>query len=663
MTAVAGERLEHSHEQLRNSDYRFRQVFEHSNDAIFIMDPERDEILDCNSKACRLLGYSRYELLTTPVSAIHPKEMPELLAFARSVREQGRGWTDELTCLTKAGDAVPAEISASVFDMHSRTCMIACVRDITDRKRTEARLQRYTEELEGLVEERTAQLRRSEERQRVLLEINNAIITNLDKASLFHAVSQALRQVLPFDVAGICLHDPRRDSFRLFALERPSLAKQSFEVGTEFPRQGTHVGWVFDERKFLLRRDLEHEQQQFPVEESLLASGIRSYIVAPLIAKGTVFGTLHVGSKATNRFSEEDGEFLEEVAMQVALAVENTVAYEEIAELKARLERENLYLQEEIKTQHNFEEIVGQSRAIREVFKAVETVAPTDTTVLITGETGTGKELVARALHELSTRREKTLMKVNCAAMPAGLIESELFGHERGAFTGAISRRVGRFEMADGGTLFLDEIGDLPPELQAKLLRVLQEGEFERVGGSSTIRVDVRVVAATNRDLEKALAEGTFRSDLYYRLKVFPIRLPSLRERREDIPLLVTYFAGKYGARMQKRIETVPQTAMVTLRAYSWPGNVRELENVIERAVILSRGAELELREWLPKRGGDPPRTRLQTLDELQRDYISQVLELTGSRVRGPGGAAAFLGIKPTTLEARMKKLGIERKE
>jgi len=645
---------------LGKSEERFRKIFDHSNDAIFVLDPEADEVLDVNSKACSMLGYSREELLSMPITAIHPNEMPELLAFTRSVFKKGSGWTNELTCLTKTGNTLPAEISASVINISERTYMIALVRDITDRKRAEETLQRYSEDLERQVTERTAQLGRSEERQRVLLEINNAIISNFDRRSLFHATAEALRTIVPFDVAVIFLYDPHADMFRLVALENPSLPKKILDVGAEVGREGSHVGWVFDRSKPLIRRDLEVERQ-FAIEEKLAAAGVRSYLIVPLVARGRAIGTLNVGSREPDRYSATDAEFLREVAAQIALAIENMLAYEEIAGLKARLEEENIYLQEEIKTDYNFEEIIGGSRTLKKMLKAVESVATTDTTALLLGETGTGKELVARAIHHLSPRKHRTLIKVNCAALPAGLIESELFGHEKGAFTGALSRKIGRFELADGGTIFLDEIGDLPLDLQAKLLRVLQEGEFERVGASHTIKVNVRVIAATNRDLEKALQEDRFRADLYYRLNVFPIGIPSLRERKEDIPVLVQYFVMKYGTKLGKRIETIPQKTMDALRAYPWPGNIRELENVIERALVLSQGPQLELGEWLPKPGVFSTGARIPTLEELESEQIVKTLEMTGWRVSGEKGAAKLLGMKPTTLEARMKKLGIKR--
>ncbi len=330
------------------------------------------------------------------------------------------------------------------------------------------------------------------------------------------------------------------------------------------------------------------------------------------------------------------------------------------AELR-QLRRESDYLKEEIKTQHNFDEIVGQSRAIRSVLHSVETVAPTQATVLILGETGTGKELIARAIHDLSPLREKPLVKVNCAALPAGLIESELFGHEKGAFTGAVARKIGRFELAHGGTIFLDEIGDLPLDMQAKLLRVLQEGEFERIGGTRTMKVAVRVIAATNRDVKQAVADERFRSDLYYRLNVFPVTVPALRERKEDIAVLVNYFVDKHARQLGKRIGTISDSVMRALTSYRWPGNIRELENVIERAVILTQGATLELGGWLTETGPTPEEADVQTLDEAQRRHITQGLEATNWQVSGERGAAKLLGIKPTTLEARMKKLGIQR--
>jgi transcriptional regulator with GAF, ATPase, and Fis domain len=329
---------------------------------------------------------------------------------------------------------------------------------------------------------------------------------------------------------------------------------------------------------------------------------------------------------------------------------------------KARLEAQNTYLREEIQSVHNFEEVIGSSSSLKKVLRNAERVAPTDSTVLVTGETGTGKELIARAIHNLSPRKSKPLVKVNCAAIPAGLIESELFGHEKGAFTGALTKKIGRFELADKGTIFLDEIGELPLDLQAKLLRVLQEGEFERVGGTQTFRVNVRVIAATNRDLEHLSRTGQYRPDLYYRLNVFPIHLPSLREREGDIPLLAQYFVRKCATNLGKKIDRISESMMVALRQYAWPGNIRELEHVIERAVILTEGSSLEPIEFSTGARGGVAMPSVMTLEERERLHIMDILEQTGWRVSGKDGAADLLGLKPTTLEARMKKLGIMRK-
>jgi len=328
---------------------------------------------------------------------------------------------------------------------------------------------------------------------------------------------------------------------------------------------------------------------------------------------------------------------------------------------KARIEAQNIYLQEEIRGSHNFEELIGGSTSLKKVLTNVRRVAPTDSTVLITGETGTGKELIARAIHNLSSRKDRALVKVNCAAIPAGLIESELFGHEKGAFTGALTKKMGRFELADKGTIFLDEIGELPLDIQSKLLRVLQEGEFERVGGTQTFKVNVRVIAATNRDLEQQSKTGHYRPDLYYRLKVFPIHLPALREREGDIPLLAQYFVRKFATTFGKKLDRIPERMMSALARYQWPGNIRELEHVIERAVILSEGSELEPIEWLSQTGTQAGFGKTLTLEELERQHIVEVLEQTNWRVSGERGAAKILDIIPTTLEARMKKLGIAR--
>ncbi len=510
-------------------------------------------------------------------------------------------------------------------------------------------------------------------RYRTLLEINNALVENLTQEALFHAIAEALRRVLPFDRTAIFLRDPQRDVLRLFVL-KSSLTSKYFVVGLEMPVADSHVGRVFQRQELLLCRDLAAERH-YPADEQAYADGVRSYIIVPLVVHDRSIGVLAVASVNPGQYSETDATFFREVANQVALAVENMKAYEEIAALKARLERESVYLQEEIHREHNFTELVGNSPPLRALLRQVEQVAPTDSTVLIAGETGTGKELIARAIHASSGRRERALVKVNCSAISAGLVESELFGHVKGAFTGAIERRIGRFELADGGTIFLDEVGELPPETQVKLLRVLQEREFEPVGSSRTQPVNVRVIAATNRNLEEAVASGRFRSDLFFRLNVFPLRVPPLRERREDIRLLVIFFLAQFAGKLGKRVASVTDETMEHLTTYDWPGNIRELQNVVERAVILSPGSVLEIDPtMLPiqPRGNEgtpvaaaaavtPGPLTLPSLEEVERNHILAALEHTAWVIEGTKGASAILKLHPNTLRSRMEKLGIKR--
>jgi transcriptional regulator with GAF, ATPase, and Fis domain len=394
--------------------------------------------------------------------------------------------------------------------------------------------------------------------------------------------------------------------------------------------------------------------------------GMQSGCWVPLVHQGKSLGALSVVSRQEGSFRQRELEMLVQIAGQVAMAVDNVMAFRRIAELRDRLDQEKQYLEEEINIEHRFDDIVGESTGLRNVLRQIETVAPTDATVLIEGETGTGKELLARAVHRLSARSDRTFIKLNCAAIPAGLIESELFGHEKGAFTGAIARKIGRVELANEGTLFLDEVGDLPLDLQPKLLRALQEREIERLGGTRSIPVNVRLIAATNRDLAKMVAEKQFRSDLFYRLKVFPVFSPPLRERAADIPILVRHFVSRHARRMGKSIETIPPEAMAALVAWKWPGNIRELENFLERAVILSRGpqlhvplAEIEaMEEEEENAGADSP-----TLHAAERDHIVRALREARGIIGGPSGAAERLGLKRTTLNSKMKKLGIERSD
>jgi formate hydrogenlyase transcriptional activator len=522
-----------------------------------------------------------------------------------------------------------------------------------------------------------AALRKSEEKNRILLQINNAIITNLTQQALLHSISEALRPVFPFDRCAITLYQPERDSFRFLAVEG-ELHSDYFKTGMEFTRDETCGSWVFEHLRPLVRHDLKKEQQYLN-ERRLAEEGVQSMCVVPLAFQGKCIGLLSVVSRQRDRYSDEDAAFLQEVANQVALAVQNMQSYQEIATLKARLEKENVYLREELRAEHNFEEIVGSSPALLKALHAVEQVAPTDSTVLIYGETGTGKELVARAIHSRSTRSGRALVSVNCSAISAGLVESELFGHMKGAFTGALERRIGRFELANGGTIFLDEIGELSLETQVKLLRVLQEHEFEPVGSSRTMRVDVRVIAATNRNLLEAVQAGRFRSDLFYRLNVFPIELPPLRERRSDVPQLVAFCLSQFCKRLGKKINGVSRESMENLMNYPWPGNIRELHNVIERAVIVSADSTLRLdRDLMPVAAvakgsdaheSDDPEDRqadlkspkpLLTLDEIERNHILAALQHAGGVVDGPKGAAKILDLHPNTLRHRMEKLGLK---
>ncbi|MBS0169463.1 MAG: sigma 54-interacting transcriptional regulator [Nitrospira sp.] len=500
------------------------------------------------------------------------------------------------------------------------------------------------------------------DRLRLLLEVNNAVVSHLDLDQLFPAVSACLRRVIQHDGSSLLLCDEQAGRWRIHVLD--------FDRNENFIEEGrieesaqspsclaitTGNAALFGEQDLLAMGDAS------PCAQDLLERGIKSFCSVPLLSRNRALGALNVGRRKDAGFGPDDVQLLGQVAQQIAIAVENALAFREIAVLKDKLAKEKVYLEEEIQTAYNFEEIVGESHALKEVLQQVQTVAATDSTVLILGETGSGKELIARALHNLSGRRERTFVKLNCAAIPTGLLESELFGHEKGAFTGAIATKVGRFELADRGTIFLDEVGEIPLELQVKLLRVLQEQEFERLGSTKTMRVNVRVIAATNRDLGHMVQEQKFRSDLYYRLKVFPVTVPPLRERVEDIPVLVRHFVQKFASRMKKHIEAVPTDAMKALQSYGWPGNVRELENFVERAVILSSGSELFVPTAELKRPAALPGGSATTLEEAERDHILKVLRETQWVIGGSSGAAARLGMKRTTLQSKMQKLGIAR--
>src|SRR6266705_3813978 len=630
-------------------------------------------------------------------------------------------------------------------------------------------------------------LARERDRLRLLLEVNNAVVSRLDLRDVIAAPAASLRRVIPHVLASLYLYDSDNEFVIRHALDSPS-GKGLLQEGFVGPVDSTPAGPAIRTGKPALFDEEDLKRLQSDVARLLLAEGVKSGCCVPLKSHNRLLGTLNIASLNPGAFSQDDVDLLSQVANQIAIAVENALAYQQITELKDKLtreeayltqaqrltgvgswawdpsethnyysrevfnifgldpakgnptladflriyhpedrklieeaekklvsegqgydvkyriirpdgelrfvrevgtpvrengvvtgfvgacmdvteqeqmtqelRREKLYLEDEIRTAYNFEEIIGESAALKRILKQVETVAPTDSTALIQGETGTGKELIARAIHNLSKRRERTFVKMNCAAIPTGLLESELFGHERGAFTGAIAQKVGRFELAHQGTLFLDEVGDIPLELQSKLLRVLQEQEFERLGSNRTIHVDVRLVAATNRDLAQMVADKQFRSDLYYRFNVFPITAPPLRERPEDIPLLVRYFAQKYARLMNKQIETIPAGAMTALAKYHWPGNIRELENLIERSVILSQGPDLHVPLGELKAPVAAAPNGVATLEAAERDHILHVLRQTKWVIGGSSGAAARLGMKRTTLQSKMRKLGISR--
>jgi formate hydrogenlyase transcriptional activator len=697
---------------------RFRKIFEFSHDGIVVLDPQADTILDANPAICRLLGYDRDELLGTPPSAIHTRDTPLFQGFLRSVQETGAGWTNELTCTTKQRQQVPAEISASAVEVAGRPAVIAIVRDVTERVRLRGALAASEERFRRMVEnaadaifllradgrfvdvnhQASAQLGYSRDE---LLELTVFDISVGLKPEQFAAsVAQLQRgatltiekvhrrkdaSTYPVEVRS-CALEMRAERLLLSAArditERKRLEAAVHESRAQLARvveSAMDAILVFDdELRIRLLNPAAEAIFRCPVDAAV-GQGVDRFLGAGFCR--IVSRSRHEpGALAVEQPSlwipegltaqRADGEeFPIEATIsrsetadgpQYTVILRDTNERARAEEQIRRLELERSYLLEEIRSEQGFGEIVGTSAAMQKVFGAIEQVAETPASVLITGETGTGKELVARAIHQRSTRAERVLVKVNCAALPAGLIESELFGHEKGAFTGAVARKIGRFEMADGGTLFLDEIGDLPLELQAKLLRVLQDGEFERVGGTRPLHCDVRIIAATNRDLAAAVRDGRFRADLYYRLNVFPIHLPPLRERADDVALLARFFVSKHAPALGKRIRRIREPVIAALRRYSWPGNVRELENVIERGLITSTGPDLQLH---PAQLAVEPAAEeaTPTLDEVQRAHIVETLERTGWQVSGEKGAATLLGIKPSTLESRMKKLEIRR--
>jgi PAS domain S-box-containing protein len=623
---------------LRRSEERFRLLVEGASDyAIFMLDPD-GRVATWNSGAERIKGYSAEEILGQHFSKFYPQEgvergkpQHELEVASAEGRYEDEGWR-----IRKDGSRFWANVIITALrgtDGQLRG-FSKVTRDFTDRKGAE----------ESLV-----------------LELGKAVLANPDIRQMSAAIDASIQRLMPHDVATIGLYDVN---------EPHQLQLQQLSAGEEqgpnreviLPIEGTPEGWTFLNQELLLMSQLGDKKIGPPTHQ--LKAGIKSGCWVPLNSRDEAVGTLFVGSRREAAFDQHQAETLRQAASQIAGILKIEHSSRRIAQLSSKLKEEKRYLEEELRTEYNFEEIVGESPGLRAVLKQVETVAPTAATVLILGETGTGKELIARSIHTISPRRDQTFVKLNCSAIPFGLLESELFGHEKGAFTGAIAQRIGRLELANGGTLFLDEVGDLPLELQPKLLRALQEKEIERLGGRRTITVDVRLIAATNRDLTKMVKAGEFRSDLYYRLRVFPITVPPLRERPTDIPLLVNYFVSKHAQRMNKRITTIPQETMTALCAWHWAGNVRELENFMERAVILTPGstlraplAELEMLEE------ETPASSAPDFHAPEREYILRVLRETKGMIGGSGGAAERLGLKRTTLNSKLIKLGIKRSD
>jgi formate hydrogenlyase transcriptional activator len=623
---------------LRSSEEYFRLLVEGASDyAIFMLDPE-GRVATWNSGAERIKGYRAEEILGQHFSRFYPREdiergkpEHELEVASAEGRYEDEGWR-----IRKDGSRFWANVIITA--LRGRDGQLKgfskVTRDFTDRKGAE----------ESLV-----------------LELGKAVLTNPDIRQMLAAMDASIQRLIPHDVATIALYDVEHPNQlqmqQLFTGEEQGPAQEVM-----LPIEGTPEGWTFANQELLLMSQIGDKKAGQPAQQ--LKAGIKSGCWVPLNSRGEVLGTLFVGSRREAAFDQRQAEALRQAASQIAGILKVDHSYRRIVELSSRLKEEKRYLEEELRTEFNFEEVVGESHSLRTVLKQVETVAPTAATVLILGETGTGKELIARSIHTISPRRDQTFVKLNCSAIPFGLLESELFGHEKGAFTGAISQRIGRLELAHRGTLFLDEVGDLPLELQPKLLRALQEKEIERLGGKRTITVDVRLIAATNRDLTKMVKSGEFRSDLYYRLRVFPITVPPLRDRATDIPLLVNYFVNKHAKRMGKQIATIPPETMTALRAWQWPGNIRELENFIERAVILTPGstlraplAELEIPEEETPATSDP------NFKTAEREHILRVLRETKGMIGGSGGAAEKLGLKRTTLNSKLRKLGIERSD
>ncbi len=503
------------------------------------------------------------------------------------------------------------------------------------------------------------QLLRERDRSGLLLEINNHLISHLNVSDLLRAASASIRTHFANDFAGFWVIDKDRNRLDCAVLDFP--ASKGSLADVLMPELTDEDLEKIRARQANLWSLADMERLPPAIVARFKEEAIQALAISPLVTSNGPLGVILLGSRRANHFGVEDLELLCQVGTQISLALDNALAYDRLNASHNRLEEERLYLESEIRAEYNFEDIVGKSEALGKVLEQIAIVAPTDSTVLLHGETGTGKELVARALHSFSPRKDRTFVRLNCAAIPSGLVESELFGHEKGAFTGALMQKRGRFELADRGTLFLDEIGDITLDLQPKLLRALQEHEFERLGSTKTIRVDVRLIAATHRDLSAMIRQGKFREDLFYRLNVFPIEVPPLRDRREDIPLLVYYFVARLTRRMQKQIACIPKRAMDALTNWLWPGNIRELENFIERCVILTQGDELVVPLDELMRSGSSRCMPVSTFHDAERQAIIEALKTCSGKMAGSGGAAERLGLKRTTLQNKMRKLNISR--
>jgi formate hydrogenlyase transcriptional activator len=590
-----------------------------------------------NRQILEYFGKTPEELKSWATSdLVHPDDLPRVIAAFTSSIETGHPYDSEHRCRRADGVYRWFQVRAlPVRDAEGRIISwYILFTDIDGRKQAENRLQ-------------------------LLLDVTNQVVSNLQLRDLLRAISASVRRVMQCDLVGVFLPDSERNKLQTFVLDFPE--SKGFIREEYCSMEGSLGGFVFRTGKPWTGNTSDLLQLGVK-DDPIIPEGLKAGCMLPLVSRNRVLGLLGLGRREENAFSQVDIGFLKQVASQIAIAVENALEYGQITEAKERLAEHKFYLEDEIRLEHNFEEIIGNSPRLKAVLESVRIVAPSNSTVLIQGETGTGKEVIARAIHNLSSRKGQAFVKVNCAAIPLGLLESELFGHEKGSFTGAIARRIGRFELAHKGTLFLDEVGDIPLELQSKLLRVLQEQEFERLGSTRTQHVDVRLLAATNASLTQMVAEKKFRSDLYYRLKVFPIDVPPLRDRRDDIPLLIRYFANKYARRIGKQIKSIPKETMDALSHYSWPGNIRELQNLMERAVLLSTGPSLRvpLAEILTGSGLSAA-SGGNALEQAEREQIVRALRESNWVVGGLRGAAARLGLKRTSLAYKMQKLGISR--